>query len=445
MDKNFEFNGDWEYSIHLPSFSGFQSRNGPYTSKDSEEPSSGEITLVIEDDLSDRPDPYPEQIAAIEYIFNNQDRIIESVIIKTLKELPVIVSDYGLEKKIEVNNLNRENIKSLMGFSQIEIKIPSKDGISYFDLIGGGEWDEEHGLNILMHNDRVVTFSDIDGNSGWDAIKDNGTYEILKKQSPEKIIQKKYEAHPKFNKLKPSHKYANENFAVDLIRGKFNDIFMSAVENDDIDISNDGWKSQSKSLIQVACSFNNYEIVKFLIDKDVNIEGAIHECFDINANNKEIDGNIYYKIVELLLEKGTSVNDKNKYGRTILYELCGELSSWYGLIEQNPESRNNERFLMTKKIISELFRLGAILDTKTDPFDNPLEHAFRGGRTKESKIEITDFLTGQYSKYSKIESNQKSTSINTVQRPISKPKRIDTSKDAKLVNTPKKWWQFWKS
>ena len=46
----FKFNGDWEMNIEISSFAQFQN-------------STSKLKLIIEDDLTDNPDPYPEQFS----------------------------------------------------------------------------------------------------------------------------------------------------------------------------------------------------------------------------------------------------------------------------------------------------------------------------------------------------------------------------------------------
>ena len=117
-------------------------------------------------------------------------------------ELKEILVNYGLEAEEEYLKLSSEKIKNLIGISTIFIKIISKEGYSYFDISGGCNWDEEHGLNLLFHKDRVISFGSIDGGSIYEAEKDNGTYQPndndnddLKREKP-----RKYLPHPMYNK-----------------------------------------------------------------------------------------------------------------------------------------------------------------------------------------------------------------------------------------------------
>ena len=123
--KKFEFNGDWEYDIELFEFSGFQERNGAYTSISSDKPNKGVFKLEFEDDLTENPDPYPAQINTLKYIFENQAAIARSIIERTLLELPEILVNYDLENEEEYKNLTPEKIRSLIGISTFYIKIIS--------------------------------------------------------------------------------------------------------------------------------------------------------------------------------------------------------------------------------------------------------------------------------------------------------------------------------
>src|SRR5262249_52543350 len=148
------------------------------------------------------------------------------------------------------------------------------------------------------HKDRIVSFGDIDGGSYWDAVKDNGTYEDVKDGN--KVIDppRKYLAHPKYNKLKPSHRSANETYEHSLISQRFNEQFIKGVESGEIDI-NGKWKSQDKTFLEAACWFNNNEIVEYLLSKKADIRYAMHQCVVYNSN---------FRAIDLLLQHGADVN-----------------------------------------------------------------------------------------------------------------------------------------
>ena len=316
--KKFEFNGDWEYDIELSEFSGFQDRNGAYTSISSNKPNKGIFKLGFEDDLTENPDPYPEQLNTVKYIFENQAAIARSIIERTLSELPEILVNYDLENEEGYKNLTPEKIKSLIGISTFNIKIISKDNYSYFDISGGCNWDEEHGLNFLLHKDRVISFGGIDGNSTYEAQKDNGTYHQDENHHLEIEKPKKYLPHPKYNKLKPVQKFANETYEFTLISYGHNEEFIKGVESGEIDI-NGKWISQDKTYLETACGFNNNELVKYLLDKNAETRYAFRQC--VYGNN--------YEAMKMLLDKGADINYQYGNGNTALFEIVSSMESLY--------------------------------------------------------------------------------------------------------------------
>ncbi|HEY9049653.1 MAG TPA: hypothetical protein VIN08_27335 [Ohtaekwangia sp.] len=347
--SDFKFDGNWDYKINLPAFAGFQERKGAYTSVSSDQPNKGILTIEFEDDLTDNPDPYPEQLNTLKYIFENQESIVTAIVKRTLEELPGIIINYDLQKEEQFQELTAEKVKTLIGFNTITIKIVSKDNYSYCDVTGGCTWDEDHGLDILFHKDRVVSFSDINGGSYWDAVKDNGTYNEVKDGHKTIDPPRKYQAHPKYNKLKPSHKSANETYEYNLISHRFNEQFMKGVESGEIDI-NGKWESQDNTFLEAACWFNNNEIVEFLLSKKANIRYAMHKCVVYNSN---------FKALELLLQNGADVNYPYGNGNTVLFELVNALERFYPRNDAVISEDSQKKIEVLKEQITRLVSRGA--------------------------------------------------------------------------------------
>jgi hypothetical protein len=403
--EEFEFNGDWEYQIYLPKLAGFQERNGTYTSISSSEPNSGLFTLEFEDDLSENSDPYIEQLNTLKFIFENQETISNSIIDRTLIELPEILKNYGLEKEQQYQDLSREKIKSIIGFSTIHIKIISKDNYAYFDISGGCSWDEEHGLNLLFNQKRIVSFSGIDGGSRYEAEKDGGI--IKNKFQQAKPI--KYLPNQKYNKLKPSQKFANETYEIDLISRNYNAEFIAGIEKGEIDV-NGSWKSQDKSFLEAACWYKNNELVKYLLEKRARIRYALHQCVGY-GNNPEA--------MELLLQKGADIDFPYGNGNTILFEVVSSMESIYRANDYYKEinrldlitDANNNRLHELKELVQELIVKGADPNIKNN-YGHSCFDIMRNSKA-ESRKDVNDFLT-------KCVENQK--------------------KNPKKDN---QWWKFW--
>ncbi|AYB33577.1 ankyrin repeat domain-containing protein [Chryseolinea soli] len=380
------FNGDWEYEIELIAFAGFQIINGRYRSGDSDILSDGKMTLRIEDDLTDNPDPYPEQFEAIGYIFQNQEKIRDVIINRTLQELPEIIEIYGLQRDPAYANLTAERIRQLIDLGTIDVKIVSKNGTSYYEITGGCHWDDDHGLSFLMHNDRVVAFGGIDGNGYWDAVKDNGTYAEVSKPKQEKAVPKKYSAHPKYNTLKPSHQSANETFEHSLISGNHNELFKELVVKGEIDI-NGKWESQNKTFLEAACWFNNNEIVAFLLEKGAHIRWALHQCVKYNNNSVAL---------ELILQAGGDINQRDAGGDTILNIKAQQLARLYDCGNRSIAYKPGSSAERDDMISREKKAIKALIDKGADPNIANVHgyNAYSMARNlaDENRVEILDFL-----------------------------------------------------
>jgi len=384
--KHIDLNGDWTYNLNLAALSGFQSRNRVYTSIDTEKISNGDIVVEFEDDLSEIPDPYQEQINALEYLINNQDKVIKSVVDKIKNELPEVIINYDLQEDKNYQTINDETIKKLIGFSSIYIHIPSKESVSYIDLVGGCNWDEEHGLNVLLHKNRVVSVGGIDGNSHWKAIKDNGTYEEIKDNHHEKTIPKKYTPHPKYNKLKPSQKSANESFEHNLIIGNHNDKFIELIENNEIDI-NGKYEFIDSTYLETACGTKNNTLTEYLLKKGAEIRYALHQSI---VSRKNLDG------FNLILQYGGNINQKGLAGNTVIFELVDQLSTDYHHLAQDvqynwgKENELRKDIIERQDLIKELILRGADPLIKNDRGNDCfVGYSFL---PDNYRYEITDFL-----------------------------------------------------
>jgi hypothetical protein len=382
--QNFKFNGDWEYEIELPMLSGFQERNGTYTSISNDKPNKGLFKLEFEDDLTENPDPYPEQLNTLNFIFINQEKITKAIIDRILDELDEIKTDYGLEGEEEYQDLDEQKVKSLVGFSSINIKIVSKDGFSYFDISGGCNWDEEHGLNILFHKDRVISFGGIDGGSTYKAEIDNGTSD-KKSDRQLKREPQKFSPHPKYNKLKPLQKSANETYEVTLISHGYNEDFIRGVESGEIDI-NGKWERQNQTYLETACAHNNKQLIEYLLDQKAEIRYALLHC----GNNPEV--------LEMLLQNGGNINTQYINGNTLLFNVVDSMESFYRANSYYKSINrldlitpdNIENFEMQKLKAKDLIKRGA------DPFvKNIYGHSsfdIMRNSDEESRKELNEFL-----------------------------------------------------
>ncbi|WP_090106765.1 ankyrin repeat domain-containing protein [Chitinophaga sp. CF118] len=328
MNKdNFELNGDWSYEIELSAFAGFQERRGPYASISSELPTNGVVTIEFEDDLTDNPDPYVEQLNTLDFIINNQEKIVHVITEKTLQNLQDI-RRFNAENEKKFQHIKYDNVKSIMGIAAINIKTASKDYFSYYDIVCGCDWSKS-AINFLFHYERIVSLKS-NGISRWDALKDNGSYERIWNKPHEIKAPQRYTAPLKYNKLKPSQKFENDSYEHSLIARKLNEKFKKEVESGEIDI-NGKYKLADITFLELTYWFENNELSEYLLSKKATIRYALHNCVDYAYSEEAL---------ALLLKHGADINAYNMFGKTIIYRLVSALLYW--LDDQYKLNKNAE-------------------------------------------------------------------------------------------------------
>ena len=77
----FQFNGDWEFRLKLDAFKGYVNSAESYGTQLPEN-SEPYVTIKIQNEFSEDADPSPEQLAAIDYLIENQEKIKNSLLEK---------------------------------------------------------------------------------------------------------------------------------------------------------------------------------------------------------------------------------------------------------------------------------------------------------------------------------------------------------------------------
>ena len=70
----------WEALVRLPTWAGFQTRHGPYTSVSSPMASDGTVKLNVNCDSDNPNPPSVEQIAAFAYLLKSEKLVTDSVL-----------------------------------------------------------------------------------------------------------------------------------------------------------------------------------------------------------------------------------------------------------------------------------------------------------------------------------------------------------------------------
>lgn len=183
-----------EGTLTLNAWIGFQSRQGPYGSKDSNDQSDGTVKVTVSGCQVDYVKVCSQaQINAIKFLADNSEKIRDEII----KELVVAFPDMKAVYNDHLPDISSiDEFKNYIGLSIVHIMTSEKDSLAYVGFEFGCTWDEEHGLGVMTHKNRVVSLGQADKSFDiWSTYRDNGTinqmiekwnndHKHLKKQKP---------------------------------------------------------------------------------------------------------------------------------------------------------------------------------------------------------------------------------------------------------------------
>ena len=147
----------WEGEARLPAWAGLQSRRGPYGSQDSDLPSDGSVKVVVK--LGDRGaqlEPTTEQCRAMEFQLQHGEEVVQSVLTALLPHYRELKKDWEADDKDMPPVAQSADFRGMIGLNEIHILPHVSDGLAYVGLGFGCDWDEEHGLGMVLHGNRVL-------------------------------------------------------------------------------------------------------------------------------------------------------------------------------------------------------------------------------------------------------------------------------------------------
>jgi hypothetical protein len=194
-----------ECYLTLDSWREFQSRQGNYGSMDKEGKSNGTVKAFINGTPVDYVKIYSEaQANSIKFLIDHQDKVRDNLLLGLLANFPNMKEIY--EDYIP-DILSIEQYKPLIGLSTVHVMSSEKDDYAYIGFELGCTWDEEHGVGVMMHKDRVVSVGQADESfNTWTTYKDNGTEEQQTKRWNEQHAHLKGDS-----KTKPWWKFWSNN------------------------------------------------------------------------------------------------------------------------------------------------------------------------------------------------------------------------------------------
>ncbi len=113
-----------------------------------------------------------EQVNAINFLYNNNERIRDEILTNLLQELPEIKEIYE-DLVPEINKI--DDLKNVLGLSIVHIMESDKEGFAYVGYELGCNWDDEHRIGIMTHKNKVIEIgqADVSFNS-WITYKEKG-------------------------------------------------------------------------------------------------------------------------------------------------------------------------------------------------------------------------------------------------------------------------------
>ena len=161
----------YECNINLYAWEGFQSRQGPYGSIDKNKISNGKFKVFINVDQV-KKEYTQSQYIAVRYLLDNQKLILDTL-------LNSLLVSYNEQKHLYDNTpniTNMDDFKDHIGLSTIHIMKSDKEGLAYIGFEIGCTWDDEHGIGVMTHKNKVVSIGEADvAFSSWITQIDNGT------------------------------------------------------------------------------------------------------------------------------------------------------------------------------------------------------------------------------------------------------------------------------
>jgi len=373
---HFHFSGEWKPKIQLDALRSFRNASGSYTSFQAKE-NQGWVQFYIQDDLSLDPDPLPSQLNSINFIIENQEIFFSKMLEYVYEDYPRIQKIYGsdIESKREFapDIHSPDELKQMIGVGNIFISRSSTNGFSHIGLECGCQWDDEHGLGVSMDRYKLLAL----GDASEGIIGGTGQY-----IPPDRPIR--YVAHPKYGKLKPSHKAANLDYPFKLLSKKLDEEFINEYEAGDID-SAAVWSPTRASLLEYAIQRKSFMVADYLAARRHSFEGILIRSYKFKPFDKEI--------LDYILANGADINEM-PYGYNLVYQLTSDLASHFRYKERQKKYPNSIDYDLKIKETKEL--ISYVISRGGDPYlgENQYKTAFRAGGTMDIDIrkEIDNFL-----------------------------------------------------
>lgn len=262
--NEYSFTGDWDFKMRLEKLSDIFT----FDLIDSPKRKREQIDIKILDVQNDNSVPESQQIETINYLINNQEKLVEGIF-KTLQEkiIPHYKSVHGDDSDIFIPIENKNDMSNYLGISSITIFNRFKNEIAYVMFyFNSFRCNSEHGLNIVFHRDRFIgTHEDFK-----EAYEDIGLNykEILREisiKNQKQFENKDYKFHESTSdrySLKPWKQQENRIYPFRLLQTNQQEKFIEFMESKGLDLNYD-----LSSLNKIAENGGLEKVIGYLRDK----------------------------------------------------------------------------------------------------------------------------------------------------------------------------------
>lgn len=158
----------------------------------------GKVRLNFDCYRGNNPEDCRAEINAYNHLLKNQHEIRDSIIRTLIEKFNWLKKTYDWDQDDEITpeTIADFDFKSFIGPLSVSFHEECKDDIAYLEWHFQCEWDEEHGLAVITHQERVI---DLDRGETdiWKIYEDKGTLEQeLKEFEERKKIFKPREIKP---------------------------------------------------------------------------------------------------------------------------------------------------------------------------------------------------------------------------------------------------------
>jgi hypothetical protein len=150
----------WSADVQLPSWVGFRDASLAYGGL-TDKSSDGTIRLTYAPEGRDDAPLNSDELAQVRWFLDHEAAVADALLTGLLAAFPALRESYDCYKAQEMEDYMPpvsapDGFRRLIGLNSVNIHPIMKTDMPYLGFEFGCEWDQEHGLGILMHGTRFI-------------------------------------------------------------------------------------------------------------------------------------------------------------------------------------------------------------------------------------------------------------------------------------------------